>query len=102
VKRIRAWLALLLFLHAVVHPLVHTAPLLATAAGSPTLSAPAVKKYAPSHDCQLCRTSNSVVRVVAFAVQRPRSSSSALVLQPVSEVFGTAELQFPARAPPSS
>ena len=101
-KRIRAWLALLLFLHAVVHPLVHTAPLLATAAGSPTLSAPAVKKYAPSHDCQLCRTANSVVRVVGVAVEKPCRSSSALVPDPASEVFGAAELQFPARAPPVS
>jgi len=100
VKRIRTWLALFLFLHAAVHPLVHTAPLLATALGSPTLSASAAENNAPAHDCQLCRTANSIIRKVAFAVQKPCSCLPALFSEPVPEVSGTAELQFPARAPP--
>ena len=101
-KRIRAWLALLLFLHAVVHPLVHTAPLPATESAFRALSASAAKNNAPAHDCQLCRIANSIIRKVAFAVQKPCSCLPALFSEPVSEVSGTAELQFPARAPPVS
>ena len=101
-KRIRVWLALLLFLHVVVHPLVHTAPLPATESGSPALSAFAAKNNAPVHDCQLCRTANSIVRKVAFAVQKPCSCLPALFSEPFSEVPDIAELQFPARAPPAS
>ena len=44
VKRTKAWLALLLLLHAVVHPFLHHVPLRASAYGAPTFSAPVADK----------------------------------------------------------
>lgn len=101
-KRIGTWLALLLFLHAVVHPLVHAAPLPATQSGSPTLVSPVAEKHTPIHDCELCRTANRVVRAVEFAVEKPCSSLPLRVSQLIFEDFGTAEPPFSPRAPPAS
>ena len=101
-KRIRAWLALLLFLHAVVHPLVHTAPLLATASGPTTLSAPFAEKHSHTRDCELCRTANRVVPTVTFTGPAVRDSSSLVVTDPVFDVLAAAQPHLLARAPPVS
>ena len=98
----RSWLALLLFLQVVVHPLVHAAPLLATASGPPTLSAAVADKHSQTHDCQLCRSANRFVPTIGFAAPAACDSSSPVVTDPISDVFRVTRFQLTSRAPPVS
>ncbi len=98
----KGWLALLLFLHVVVHPIVHAAPLPATAFAAPTLSAPVADKHSHTRECELCRTANRVVPTVAYTAPVVRDSSSLVVADPFSDVFAVARLHRLSRAPPVS
>lgn len=98
----KGWLGLLLFLHAVVHPILHAAPVPATVPSPTTLSAPVAEKYSHTRDCELCRTANRVVPTVAFTGPAVRNSSSLVVTDPVFDVLATAQLHRLARAPPVS
>lgn len=101
-KTIRTWLALLLFVHVVVHPLVHAAPLLDAAYGHQTLSASVGDQRSDQHQCEVCRTANSVVPVFGFAALDACDYSSAVITDPTSEFVGVTQLHLPSRAPPVS
>jgi hypothetical protein len=98
----RGWLALLLLLHVVVHPLVHASPWLPTASGSPLLSAPVAAKHSQAHDCEICRTAKNLVPIVGFDAPRACLSSSTVVTHPIPDVFRVARFQLSSRAPPVS
>lgn len=98
--RTRSWLALLLFLHVLVHPIVHASPLLGTASGPTTLSAAVADKHSHTGDCELCRIANRLVPIVAFAAPAAREASSPVVKDQIADIFAVAQLYRPSRAPP--
>jgi len=101
VKRTKAWLALLLLLHAVVHPFVHAAALQACSFGAPALSAPAAAKDLPAHDCPLCRAANSVAPAVAPTVSQHSDFSQQVVFHSPAKVLRILQLRLSPRAPPA-
>lgn len=98
----RTWLALLLFLQVIVHPFLHTVPLLATPSGQHVVAAPAAENYSGTHDCELCRIATGVVRVVGFAAPQPCNSSLQFASETTSTVLGTTQFRLSSRAPPAS
>lgn len=98
----KTWLGLLLFLHAVVHPILHAAPATATSRGPTTLSVPVAEKHSHTRDCELCRTANRVVPTVAFTALAVHDSSSLVVADQASGVLAVAQLKRVSRAPPVS
>jgi len=101
VKRTRAWLALLLFLHLVVHPLVHAAPLAATASGHTIVSTALAHQQAPTHDCEVCRLGHSFVPIIGFAAPEAGKVSSRVIADPTSDVIAVVTLRISSRAPPA-
>jgi len=101
VKRTKAWLALLLLLHVVVHPLVHAAALQAGSFGAPALSAPAAAKDFPAHDCPLCRAANSVAPAAAPTVSHHSDVSLQVVPQSPAKVLRVLQFRLSPRAPPA-
>jgi len=101
VKRTKAWLALLLLLHAVVHPLVHAAALQACSFGAPALSAPAAAKDLPAHDCALCRAAKSAAPAAAPTVSHHSDVSLQVVPQSPAKVLSVLQLRLSPRAPPA-
>jgi len=101
VKRITSWLALLLLLHIVVHPLLHVDALQAMASGPNTLSAAVAGHQSQSHDCELCRTFNSIAPTAEFAPPTAFAFSSPFPIGQRSAAFGADHSEVAARAPPT-
>ncbi len=100
-KKTRAWLALLLLLHVVVHPLLHEAPLRGIPLGTNAISAASAGNYSHSHDCDLCRAAKSIVPAVDLTLPARCDSSSPVVMCPDSGVFAGTRFVLSARAPPA-
>ena len=101
VKRTKAWLALLLLLHAVVHPFLHDVPLRALAYGAPTFSASAAAKDLPAHDCPLCRAAKSAAPAAAPTLSHHSDVSLQVVPQSPAKVLRVLQLRLSPRAPPA-
>lgn len=100
-KRVKSWLALVLLLQVVVHPLLHVAALQAMASGSDTLSVAVAGHHSQSHDCELCRISNSIEPTVDFAVPEVFDFSAPVIMAPSLAAFGLVHSELSARAPPT-
>lgn len=100
-KKTRTWLALFLLLHVAIHPLLHVEPLQVMASGPDTLSAAVAGNHSQSHDCELCRISNSIAPAVEFSVPAVFDFSSPVDTRLNSNVSGITRLQLSARAPPT-
>jgi hypothetical protein len=98
----RSCLALVLFLHVLVHPLVHAVPLPAAISGTARLSAALTGESCQTHDCQLCRDANRFAPTMGFAVPAACACSSPVVTDLIPEIFSVARFQFFSRAPPVS
>jgi len=100
-KRTKSWLALLLLLQVVVHPLLHVAAPQAMASEPDTLSATVGGHPSQSHDCELCRISNSIAPSVESAAPAVFDSSAPVVIDPNSATFELLHSELAARAPPT-
>lgn len=101
VIKTRPWLALLLLLHVVVHPLLHEVPLRGVVSGPDSLSAAVAGNHSQSYDCDLCRAAQSIVPTADLTIPTPCDSSSPVATCPESGVFGGTRFQLSARAPPT-
>jgi len=84
----------------VVHPLLHVAALQAMASEPDTLSATVGGHPSQSHDCELCRISNSIEPTVDFAVPGFFDFSAPAIVAPSLAAFGLDHSKLSARAPP--
>lgn len=100
-KRTKAWLALLLLLHAVVHPFLHDVPQRASAYGAPTFSARAAAKELPAHDCPLCHAAKGAAPAAAPTVSHDSDVSLQVVPQSSAKVSRVLQLRLSPRAPPA-
>lgn len=100
-RRTKSWLALLLLLHLVVHPLLHEARLLVPASGTDATSAAIAGDHSQTRDCELCRVAGNLVPIVQFDVLEFYDTSSPVVTHPNSKISGAARLLLSARAPPA-
>ena len=101
--KFRGWLLLLLFVHVLLHPLVHTVGVSA-AANQAVISSPAAQADAAleGDQCELCRVGHN-------SIATPQLPQSELLtprwirttLQAVNYASLQADHRLPSRAPPS-
>ena len=100
--KFRAWLALVLFLHLLGHPLVHGLSFATKPAGKPAVSAPkpAPQTTRPAEDCPLCRSSVALAQPAPALFSPERNTARPVVLKQFVLVLFAPQQNVPARAPP--
>jgi Protein of unknown function (DUF2946) len=102
--KFRGWLLVLLFLHVLLHPLVHASATITPATALPSISGSAQSGHglATGDHCELCRVGHNLIGVP----QLPQTdllnpSWIHTTLQAVNYASLQASRSIPSRAPPS-
>jgi hypothetical protein len=100
--KFRAWLALILFVHLLAHPLVHGLSLANKPAGHTAVSAPKTTPQTahPIEDCALCRHSAALEKQPIALFDPEQSAARHIVPTQFAPVLFEFQQNVPARAPP--